>query len=80
LELVPSEIEKLLLPLPDGIRPQLRKLDDLVRAETVPVVLERQSEVVLGALGLSRAKQEQLLGAWFRLKNRRQRTSAQEMD
>ncbi len=32
LELVPSEIEKLLLPIPGKIRPNLRKLDAMVRS------------------------------------------------
>jgi hypothetical protein len=42
-------------------------------------VLERQNEVVLSALGLSKAQQIDLLSAWLRLKNRRQRIS-EEID
>lgn len=80
LELVPSEIEKLVLPLPTGIRPQLRRLDTLVRDETAYSVLKQQSNAVLGAIGLSNTEQEELLSAWCRLKNRRQRIAAQATD
>ena len=75
LELVPSEIEKLLLPIPGNIRPNLGKLDAMVRKSSAADVLERQNEAVLGALGLSKAEQGDLLSAWLRLKNRRQRIS-----
>jgi adenine-specific DNA-methyltransferase len=77
LELVPSEIEKLLIPLPEKLHPQLTQLDKLVRKESAQVVLEQQSQIILGQLGVSRAMQEQLLGAWLRLKNRRQRVAAE---
>ena len=77
LELVPSEIEKVFLPLPNGLRPQVQQLDTLVREQSAHVVLEQQSQIVLGQLGVKRAEQEQLLGAWLRLKNRRQRTTGE---
>lgn len=75
LELVPSEIEKLLLPIPGNIRPNVGKLDAMVRKSNAADVLEKQNEVVLGALGLSKVQQGDLLSAWLRLKNRRQRIS-----
>jgi adenine-specific DNA-methyltransferase len=75
LELVPSEIEKLMLPIPSKIRPNLSRLDAIVRKSSATEVLERQNEVVLGALGLSTAQQGDLQSAWLRLKNRRQRIS-----
>jgi adenine-specific DNA-methyltransferase len=75
LELVPSEIEKLLLPMPRKIRPNLSKLDAMVRKSSAADVLERQNAAVLGALGLSKAQQGDLQSAWLRLKNRRQRIS-----
>ena len=75
LELVPSEIEKLLLPIPGKIRPNLSMLDAMVRKSSAVDLLERQNEVVLGALGLSKAQQGDVLSAWLRLKNRRQRIS-----
>ena len=73
LELVPSEIEKLLVPLPKSLRPQLRHLDGLVRKESIKIVLEQQSQRVLGELGVSRKEQELFIAAWLRLRNRRQR-------
>jgi hypothetical protein len=51
----------------------MRQLDKQVRDESAQVVLEQQSKFVLGELGVNRAEQEQLLVAWLRLKNRRQR-------
>ena len=75
MELVPSEIEKLMLPIPGKISPNLNKLDAIVRKSSATEVLERQNEVVLGALGLSTAQQGDLQSAWLRLKNRRQRIS-----
>jgi adenine-specific DNA-methyltransferase len=73
LELVPSEIERLFLPLPKNLRPQVQQLDKLVRNESARIVLEHQSKIVLGPLGVNRAEQERLVDAWVRLKNRRQR-------
>ena len=78
LELVPSEIEKLLVPLPERVRPKLRELDTLVRTDTITSVLDRQNRIILGALGVTRAEQDQLLAAWIRLRNRRQRISHHE--
>ncbi len=64
LELVPSEIEKLIIPLPNRLPPKVEQLDRLVRDSSALAVLERQ---------------RQLLEAWLRLKNRRQRaTTASE--
>lgn len=78
LELVPTEIEKLLVPLPSSIRPEIRKLDTLVRQSSMANVLEQQNKTVLGALSLSKSDQDQLLAAWLRLKNRRQRICEEE--
>ena len=71
LELVPSEIEKLLLPVPDGIVPEVEVLDRMVREDTVADTLEAQSEAVLGAL--TKAEQMDLLAAWATLRDRRHR-------
>lgn len=79
LELVPSEIEKLLLPLPSEGRIDLKELDRQIRS-AIPAqdVLEANSRAVLGGLGLSRAKQDCILGGWMRLRNRRHRRSSEE--
>lgn len=74
LELVPSEIEKLLLPAPEGIVPDVKRLDRMVREDTVAETLEVQSEAVLGRL--SKAEQMDLLAAWATLRDRRHRLPA----
>jgi len=71
LELVPSEIEKLLLPAPEGVSPNVERLDRMVREDSVADTLEVQSEAVLGAL--TKAEQMDLLEAWATLRDRRHR-------
>lgn len=74
LELVPSEIEKLLLPAPEAIVPDVEGLDRMVREGNVADTLEVQSEAVLGAL--TKAEQMDLLAAWATLRDRRHRLPA----
>ena len=76
LELVPSEIERLLIPLTPAAQADVRSLDAAVRSLTTETVLEHQSEVVLGTIGVSRSDQADLLNAWKKLRNRRHRTSS----
>lgn len=71
LELVPSEIERLILPNPEGVTANLDALDRMVREETAANTLEVQSEVVLGAL--TKNEQMDLLAAWAALRDRRHR-------
>jgi adenine-specific DNA-methyltransferase len=78
LELVPTEIEKLIVPLPSAVRPEIRMLDMLVRQSCMLDVFEKQNKTILGEIGLSRSEQNQLLAAWLRLRNRRQRLSDSE--
>lgn len=78
LELVPSEIEKLLIPVPQTVRAELRKLDTSVKKSKALSVLEEQNEKILGAIGVSKADQDRLLAAWVRLKNRRQRATSED--
>lgn len=73
LELVPSEIEKLIIPMPE-IEPQLRRLDARFRrGDPFDDILQGQDGVVLAALGLSGTDRDRLYGAWDRLRRRRQR-------
>ncbi len=71
LELVPSEIEKLLVPSPESLVPEIEMLDRRVRQDSVAKNLEAQSEIVLA--GLCKGDQMDLLSAWSMLRNRRQR-------
>ncbi len=75
LELVPSEIERLLIPPPKSGRVKLAKLDQFIRSAPMEEVLERQNKIVLGDIGLSATEQNQLLDEWRKLRNRRQRIS-----
>ena len=74
LELVPSEIEKLLLPAPESITPDVERLDKMVREDSVADTLEAQSEAVLSTL--TKGEQMDLLAAWAMLRDRRHRLPA----
>jgi hypothetical protein len=79
LELVPSEIEKLLIPAFINVTKfDLRNLDRSIRTMSMGAVLEQQSPIVLGPLGISASDQNELLGAWQKLRDRRHRVSSQE--
>jgi adenine-specific DNA-methyltransferase len=69
LELVPSEIEKLLMPTTETVVPDIERLDRMVREGKVADTLEIQSEDVLGAL--TKVEQMDLLAAWANLRDRR---------
>lgn len=75
LELVPSEIEKLLLPSPSKITPNVAELDRAVRTMPMDAVVEQQTKIVLGGIGLSGNDQLELLTAWKKMRDRRHRVS-----
>jgi hypothetical protein len=75
LELVPSEIERLILPLPKKVCIDLRQLDQTIRRMPMPDVLRLQGQTVLAALGLSSGEQDRVLGGWRHLRDRRHRIS-----
>jgi adenine-specific DNA-methyltransferase len=77
LELIPSEIERLLIPIPVTADIDLGDLDNAVRNLSACDVLARQSKVVLGAIGLPLSKQECVLEGWRRLRDRRHRTTSE---
>ena len=79
LELVPSEIEKLLIPLPTKAEFDLDTIDTAVRTATTEQILEQHGGKVLGALKISKSKQSELLAAWSQLRHRRHRTSAEDI-
>lgn len=78
LELTPSEIERLLIPLPANADVDLEALDTSIRTRPTHETLERQGTTVLGALGISKAKQATALEGWRKLRDRRHRTSTEE--
>lgn len=77
LELIPSEIERVTIPLPAKARVDLADLDRAVRNLPAHQLLARQGKTVLGAMGLSRSKQERILEGWRKLRDRRHRTSSE---
>ncbi|CAN7573573.1 Eco57I restriction-modification methylase domain-containing protein [Neorhizobium sp. LjRoot104] len=79
LELIPSEIEKLLIPLSDSAEIDLQDLDKSIRTYSTHRVLERQGRIILGALGLSRDDQHRVLEGWRSLRDRRHRTSSEPL-
>lgn len=80
LELIPSEIERLLIPLPKAVDLDLKELDASIRNRPTHETLERQGKVVLGALGISKAKQVSVLEGWRKLRDRRHRTSTEALE
>lgn len=79
LELIPSEIERLIVPLPKKATVDIAGLDKAIRSLPTHHVLARQGKVVLAALGLTKAKQEIVLEGWRKLRDRRHRTSSEPL-
>ncbi len=74
LELVPSEIEKLLVPLQDASASDLEDLDVRLREIKDPAeILKVQDEIVLAGAGLSISEIEILQRALIRIRSRRHR-------
>jgi hypothetical protein len=79
LELVPSEIERLLLPVVHASPAQLAAADERYRkAEGDLVFLRGQDAVVLTNVGVTKCDQEMLFKAWSRFRARRQRVPSAE--
>jgi adenine-specific DNA-methyltransferase len=79
LELIPSEIERLLVPLPEAVNVDIAGLDQDIRTSPLHDVLMRQGRTVLGALGLSSRRQECVLEGWRKLRDRRHRTHSEHL-
>lgn len=79
LELIPSEINKLVIPTPN-VSIDLSELDKSIRTLSTHEVLTRQGWLVLGGLGVSKADQDQILEGWRMLRDRRQRSTSEPLD
>jgi adenine-specific DNA-methyltransferase len=76
LELVPSEIEKVLVPEFQPSNELLSSLDSMVSSGVdAAEILRTQDAAVLSAIGLSEQDRSELLDAWTLLKSRRRRHS-----
>lgn len=74
LELVPSEIERLLVPVIKATTTDLKAADKRFRSATNDSeFLRLQDALVFGQLGVSRTDQESLHDAWIKLRDRRHR-------
>ena len=80
LELVPSEIERLAIVLPSKASIDVQALDKAVRRQPAKEVLATHGGKVLSGIGLSRARQDDLMHAWTLLRNRRHRTPTPAAD
>jgi adenine-specific DNA-methyltransferase len=79
LELVPSEIERLLIPVIQATTAELKAADGRFRsAKSGSDFLRMQDALVLGKLGISQEDQESLHGAWLKLRDRRHRVSSSD--
>ena len=77
LELVPSEIRSLLVPIVEATASELNALDGRLRdGDSVDVILESQDKWILESVGLTPADIEIVQGARKRLKNRRLRETS----
>ena len=78
LELVPSEIERVLVPLGQRPAANVNALDTLVRSRMpAEELLATQDKALLRPLGLSAAEVGSVLSAWKKLRDRRQRTGSE---
>jgi adenine-specific DNA methylase len=80
LELIPSEIERLLVPLPQGVDLDLNGLDASIRSRPAHETIERHGAVVLGAIGISKTRQTCALEGWRKLRDRRHRISTELLE
>lgn len=74
LELVPTEIERLIMPRSPEVGGNLIRLDNYVKQGVSPVtILSQQDKTLLKPAGLTDNDLSLLLSAWTRLRTRRQR-------
>jgi adenine-specific DNA methylase len=81
LELVPSEIERLLVPIIDASVCELNLADHRFRKIKDDLAfLREQDSHILGNIGLTKNEQIILHNAWLRLRDRRHRTPSADID
>ncbi len=80
LELVPSEIERLLVPIIKTTSAMLGAADRRFRsAKDAPSFLRMQDALVLGRIGMTKEEQDMLHNAWLRLRDRRHRIPSSDL-
>lgn len=79
LELVPSEIERLLVPVIQATSRELDTADQRFRsAKDSALFLRQQDARILGRIGLTKGEQGTLHNAWLKLRDRRHRVPSDE--
>ena len=73
LELIPSEIQNLLVPVPTGTSFSIDSLDPIVRSRAMIDVLSTHGFKVLAAAGIPKKEGIALMDGWDALRSRRQR-------
>ncbi|MGJ0637475.1 Eco57I restriction-modification methylase domain-containing protein [Xenorhabdus bovienii] len=73
LELVPSEIKKLYVPIIEGIEHNLAEINQKVEQGEIDKVMRRQGELILTKLGISTKENDKLMSIWQKLRDRRLR-------
>ncbi len=80
LELVPSEIRKLLVPIQRFDQKEIYRLNSLIQnGISAEELLAQQNEKILAPLGFDKKETTMLLEAWSRLRFRRQRQDVGEV-
>lgn len=74
LELVPSEIEKIYIPLPESLDYDISELNEDIKAGNLEWVLKSQGDKIFKALGFTQEESDKLFNIWQKLKGRRLRT------
>ncbi|CEF31499.1 Modification methylase Eco57IB [Xenorhabdus nematophila str. Websteri] len=73
LELVPSEIEKLYIPVIEGYEHDMATLNQLVKEGKVEDAMRMQGKAILSKLGFTNEDNENLMSIWKKLRDRRLR-------
>lgn len=73
LELVPSEIEKLYIPIIDGLEHNVDEINQLIKDGEIERVIRQQGLLILTRLGFSQKDNEKLIDIWKKLRDRRLR-------
>ncbi|WP_456308934.1 N-6 DNA methylase [Serratia proteamaculans] len=73
LELVPSEIERLYIPILNENKSDMTLLNQLVKDGKIDQVMQMQGELIFSQLGCSSEEINQLVMIWKKLRDRRQR-------
>ncbi|ENM5771823.1 N-6 DNA methylase [Vibrio parahaemolyticus] len=73
LELVPSEIEKLCIPIIDGLEHNADELNELIKDGQIESVIRQQGSLILSKLGFTQEENEKLVEIWKKLRDRRLR-------